>query len=108
MGAEAANGEENIVEVIPLHFDVPHHRIPLDDFIQTAKKTEAILDGFNNRLFDGKLKYQMLVVPPKDGGFIEILGYISTAMGSIGLVWAYSQTKDGKAFFKGLTGHEPT
>ncbi len=109
MESEGAYGEDSVVEVIPLHFDVPQHHIPLDDFIQTAKKTEAILDGFNNRLFDGKLKYKMLVVPPKDGGFIEILGYIGTAsVGSLGLVWAYSQTKDGKAFFESLTGHKPT
>jgi len=101
-----ADGEKSIVEVIPLHFDVPQHHIPLDDFIQTAKKAEAILEGFNKRLFEGKLRYKVLVVPPKDGGFVEILS-IDTAMLSIGLVWAYSQTKDGKAFFEGLTMHEP-
>ncbi len=53
------------------HFDVKHHRIPLGQFIDTAKATEAILYDFNHNFFNGELKYDLYVLPSEEGGWIE-------------------------------------
>jgi len=92
-------------EIIPLHFDVPYHHLPLNQFIEAAKSTQDIINDFNNEFFDGKLKYQILVIPPKDGTFLELLGLITS--GAAASAWAFFSTDIGKAYIKGLTGHEP-
>jgi len=95
-------------ELVSLHFNVPEHHIPLKDFTDTAKRVEGIIEGFNKTLFDGKLKYELVVIPPKPGTFWEILGYTLSASGGVlGMVFAYTQTQDGRVFCKALTGHEP-
>ena len=68
--------------VIILHFDVPEHLIPLNQFIDSAKATQNIIDNFNSQLFNGELQYEIRVIAPKEGGLIEIFslcasGYIS-------------------------------
>lgn len=95
---------DQATEIIPLHFNVPGHHLPLDQFIETARSTQAIVDNFNKEFFDGKLKYQILVIPPKEGTFLEILGVVI----SVGApIWAFLSTDIGRAYIKGLTGHDP-
>ncbi|MGP0566704.1 MULTISPECIES: hypothetical protein [unclassified Nitrospina] len=92
------------MEFIPFHFDVPDHSLPLYQFIDTAKNTQSIIDNFNQEFFEGKVKYQIYVVTPREGGLIEILGILVSVPGS---VLAFLSTEIGKAFTKGLTGQEP-
>jgi hypothetical protein len=93
--------------IIPLHFDVPEHHIPLSQFIDSAKSTQDIIDNFNRTLFDGKLKYEIRIITPQKGGLIEIIGIGVTGY-VIKLVWEFFESAIGKAFIKGLTDHEPT
>lgn len=102
MISDTVQFEHEPLEVIPIHFDVTDHHLPLDDFIEAAKNTQAIIDGFNESLFDKKLKYELYVIPPKPGTFLEIIGFLATA---VGVIFVYSQTEDGKVFFENLTGH---
>lgn len=90
--------------LVPFHFDVPDHRLPLNQFIDTAKSTQAIIDNFNKEFFDSKLKYQIHVVTPREGGLIEILQVVVPVAAPI---WAFLSTEIGKAYIKGLTGKEP-
>ncbi len=90
--------------VITFHFDVPEHHIPLDQFINTAKSTQDIIENFNRELFDKKLKYDLCVVTPETGGLIELLQVIVPVVAPI---WAFLSTDIGKAYIKGLTDHEP-
>lgn len=95
---------EDAMEIIPIHFNVPGHHLPLETFIETAKNTKAVIAAFNNRLFDGKLQYELLVLPPRPATFISALGIV--VIGG-GVVWAFAESDIGKAFIKGLTGYEP-
>lgn len=92
------------IEVIPIHFDVPEHQIALETFIETAAQTRAIITAFNQELLGGELKFELLVLPPERGSFKSRLGISVIAWGA---VWAFCESDIGKAFVRGLTGHEP-
>lgn len=96
--------EDDEFEVIALHFNVPKHNLPLREFIATASNTQGIIDAFNNEIFNGKLRYELLVVPPESGTFKSFLKVVITAAGG---VLAVCETDIGKAFVSGLTGQEP-
>lgn len=100
---DAALLEANI---IPFHFNVTEHSIPLDQFVNTAKSTQIILNNFNEEFFGNKLKVKIDVLTPHKGGLIEILGIGITGY-VVKLFWEFLQSDVGKAYIKGLTGEEP-
>ena len=91
--------------LIPLHFDVTAHHLPLDEFITSACSAKAIIDCFNEQIFERKVKYQLYVVPPKEGTFLELIGVQVLAVGS--LAWLVLESDMGKSFIKNFTGKEP-
>lgn len=93
--------------IIPLHFDVPEHHIPLSQFIDCAKSAQDIVDNFNKEFFDNELKFDVRVVAPKEGGLIELIG-IGVAGYIAEKCWTFLESEIGKAYTKGLTGHEPS
>jgi hypothetical protein len=95
---------DGAVGIIPIHFDVPAHHLPLKTFIETATQTEAIIAALNEHLFEGKLEYEVLVLAPEDGSFKSKLG-VAVAAGAV--VWTALSSDIGAGFIKGLTGHEP-
>jgi len=97
------DNERPLGEII-YHFDLSAHSLPLRQFVDTARASQTILDDFNELIFDKKVKYELRVLPPEQGGFIEVLGVLVT--GGVGL-WGILGTDIGKAYFKGLTGKEP-
>jgi hypothetical protein len=90
---------------IILHFDVPEHYIPLNQFIDTARSAQDIIESFNKEFFEGKAKYEIWVRTPEPGGLTEVLAVIFTCMTS---VWAFLCTDIGRAYIKGLTDQDPT
>ena len=90
--------------VIPLHFDVPEHHIPLKQFIDSARSAQDIIDNFNDEFFDKKLKYELRVIAPQTGGLIELLQVIVPVAAPI---WLFLETDIGKGYIKGLTNHKP-
>lgn len=94
-----------IIEVIPIHFDVSSHHLPLEIFVRTAQETEGVIRSFNHALFEGKLKYELLVLPPEEGTFLSRIGLALLA--GWGVVWTFTESDIGKAFITGLTTHEP-
>lgn len=93
------------IGIIPIHFDVPRHYLPLPTFIETAVRTRAVIDAFNRELYDGQLKYDLLVFPPEEGTFLSRLGVALLA--GWGVIWTFTESEIGKRFIKGLTSHEP-
>jgi hypothetical protein len=93
------------IGLIPIHFDVPGHYLPLGTFIETAIETRAVIDTFNREVFDGKLEYQLLVLPPNEGSFLTNLGLVLLAGWTT--VWTFTESDIGQAFIKGLTKHDP-
>lgn len=96
--------ERYLGEII-YHFDLTAHSLPLRQFVDTARASQSILDDFNDHIFAKKIKYELRVLPPEDGGFIELLGLAIVSGG--GAIWGVLGTDIGKAYFKGLTGQEP-
>jgi hypothetical protein len=93
------------IEILPIHFDVPGHQIPLATFVRTAEQTEAVLRALNRELFDGQLQFELFVLPPEEGTFLTRLGVV--LLGGWAIVWGFTESDVGKAFIKGLTDHEP-
>lgn len=93
------------VGIIPIHFDVPTHYIPLDTFIETADQTRNIIGSFNKELFRNSLSFELVILPAEEGSFISRLGVILLA--GWGAVWTFTQSDVGKGFIRGLTGHDP-
>ena len=96
--------DECALDIIPIHFNVPGHHLPLKTFTETANQTDAVIAAFNEKLFDGQLKYQLLIFPPELGSFKSKLGILVIAWG---VIWTFTESDIGKAFIKGVTGHEP-
>lgn len=86
------------------HFDVASGSVPLAQFVDTARATQEIIDDFNDKLFDRKLKYELRVRTPEDGSLIEVLTILVAVPGA---VYGFLHTDMGKAFFRGLTEREP-
>lgn len=93
------------IQVLPIHFDVPGHAIPLTTFVRTSAQTEAIIRSLNRELFEGRLAIEVVVLPPEDGTFLARLGVILGA-GFAAIAW-FVESDIGKGFLKGLTDHEP-
>ena len=104
MTGETERLERGAIETIPIHFDLPGHQIPLSTFIRTAQQTEAVIRTLNHKLFDGKLQYEIFLLPPEEGTFKSILGLVLLGWG---VVWSFTESDIGKAFILGLTTHEP-
>lgn len=93
--------------IIPIHFKVPGHFLPLRTFVETAKQTQAIVDVFNRQIFGEQLHYSVLVLPPEPGSFLTRLGIFVTAGTILGGLGAALETDMGKGFVRGFTGNEP-
>jgi len=91
--------------VIPLHFDTEQNSLDLDTFINTTNAVEHILNILNQKIFERKINYRIYVLPPEPGSFKQKLAIVGTCIGGA-LFFLDGDT--GKAFFKGLTGHEPS
>lgn len=104
MARELLTPDDGAIEVLPIHFDVPEHYIPLRTFIETASHAEEIVASLNAEWFSGELEYEVVVVPPKPGTFLIGLG---VAVVTVGVAWKFLHSDVGKAFVRGLTGEEP-
>jgi len=97
--------EDGSIDVLPIHFDVPDHYIPLRTFIDTASHAEEVIASLNAEWFSGELEYEVVVIPPKPGTFLIGLGIAVVAITAAG--WKFLHSDVGKAFIRGLTGEEP-
>tara|TARA_B100000780_G_scaffold265866_3_gene221635 strand:- start:168 stop:1187 length:1020 start_codon:yes stop_codon:yes gene_type:complete len=99
---ERGASEKNL-QVVTLHFNVPDHYLNVDEFIVAARSTEKIIAEINERLFQGKLKYELVVLPPEAGSLKERLGIkVKTAAALVILTAAGPELASG--VIKGFTG----
>lgn len=105
MEQELISPEDGAIEVLPIHFDVSAHFIPLRTFIDTASHAEEIVASLNAEWFAGELEYEVVVIPPKPGSFLIGLGIAVVAVTAAS--WKFLHSDVGKAFVRGLTGEEP-
>lgn len=102
---QSKSRRDGALAILPIHFDLPAHAIPLDTFVRTAEQTEAIIVSLNRELFDGKLKYEILVLPAQEGSFKSKIGVY--LFGGWLAVWTFTESDIGQPFIRGLTLQEP-
>lgn len=61
-------------QLLPIHFDLPRHVIPLHTFIETAESAGRIAEVINQELFGGSFTLEIVIVPPQEGSFLSRLG----------------------------------
>lgn len=105
MQEKSSLNKDGALAILPIHFDLPAHAIPLNTFVRTAEQAATIIDSLNRELFDGKLKYEILVLPPQEGSFKTKIGVF--LFGGWIAVWSFTESDIGKAFIRGLTLREP-
>jgi hypothetical protein len=96
--------EEPILGLIPIHFDVPGHYLPLATFVDTANQARAAIDALNRELFEGELEFEFYILPPEEGSFKTTLAVV---LATVAAISHFAETSYGKALIKGLTGQEP-
>lgn len=104
-----------MVEVLPLeieevsdrlfiHFDVKDHYLSLTTFIQTADSARRIVEALDRTLFRGEGGFEIIVLPPSPGTFLQRLGVHPKKKLTTAAVAVFLCTPQGEAFTKGLTG----
>lgn len=88
-----------------IHFDVKQHFLKLETFIQTATHAKEVINALDKELFEGKLKYDLIVVPPTEGTFLTKLAI--WVGGAAAAIIGFLETDIGKALVVGLTEKEP-
>ena len=90
------------IENLYIHFNQDEHYLPIKDYELVIKTTKEIFDNITKDIMETK-DAELLVYAPQKGCLITIFG-ISI---SIGAIVYFLETDIGKAFVKGLLGHEP-
>jgi hypothetical protein len=67
-------------QLLPIHFDLPRHVIPLQTFIETAENAGRIAEVLNQELFGGSFTLELVIVPSEEGTFLSKLGIVVTAV----------------------------
>lgn len=84
---------QNIKEgqLLPIHFDLPRHVIPLRTFVETAENASRIAEVINQELFGGTFVLEVVIVPPEEGSFLTKLGIVVAAVG----IWVAQEIASG-------------
>jgi len=88
--------------LLPLHFDVEEHLLSSDAFVKSIQAAELMMKSINEVYFEGKLQTAFYVLPPRKGGFIEIIAVSA----SVTAILVFHQSDTFKGFYKGLTGKD--
>jgi hypothetical protein len=88
-----------------IHFDVPQHFLKLDTFVATATSTKRIVDSLNSSLYGGRLDYELLILPPEEGSFLQ---RIVVVLGLLTAPILFFDSDSPAAFVEGLTGKKPS
>ena len=78
-------------QLLPIHFDLPGHVIPLRAFVETAENAARIAEIINEELFNGTFALEVVVVPPEEGSFLTRLAIVVAAVG----IWAAQEILSG-------------
>lgn len=97
------SADEKNLQVVTLHFNVPDHYLNVDEFVVAARSTEKIIAELNERLFKGKLKYELVVLPPEAGSLKERLGIKVTQAAALVILGA-AGPELASGVIKGFTG----
>lgn len=87
-----------------IHFDVPQHFIKLDTFVATATSAKNVLDALNSALYGGQIDYEIVILPPDEGSFLQKIGVV---VGIVTGAILFFDSDTPASFVQGLTGKKP-
>lgn len=93
--------DEEIIKIIPIHYDVDSHAIDLNIFIKAALGVKTIALDFGEKLCGKNIQCKVLILPPEEGSFLQKLG-IAIMAGTIGFV----SNEIASGIVVGLTGKD--
>jgi hypothetical protein len=101
-----------LMQTVLVHFDVSNDHIFLETFISSAKAAQSAVNALSVAYFDGRLEFDLIVVPPKSGTFKQYIGIAVKIVGySYVAVWSAIQLMDSETvqrISRELTGKTPT
>lgn len=70
--------EEKETELVEfhIHYEIKDHFIPMSDFLTASNAAQKIIDDLNKNILGGKLRYQLVIIPPKEGTFLKTVGLV--------------------------------
>ncbi len=79
----------------------------MSDFLVASNAAQKIIEDLNRKILGGKSSYQLVVVPPEEGGFLQTIGFLSLMfVGNVTLNPIASNYALG--VFEELTQHKPS
>ncbi len=76
--------DNEIINIIPIHYDVDSHTIDLDVFIKAAQGVKDVALDLGGKLCGTNIQCRVLILPPEEGSFRQKLGIV--LIGFTGLV----------------------
>lgn len=90
-----------------IHYDVKDHFIPMSDFLTASNSAQKIIDDLNRQILGGRLRYQLVVMPPEEGTFLKTIGFVGiTLLANAVAVPIASDYVLGA--FEGIAEHKPS
>lgn len=68
-----------------------------------SRQHKKVLDALNSALYGGKVEYELIILPPNEGSFLQVIGVLV----SLGGLIVFFDNDSPAAFVEGLTGKKP-
>lgn len=88
-----------------IHFNKSQHFLTVEEFIITSSSVQKISIAFMQAIYEKQNKFEILVLPSKEGSFLSKFAYTSAALAGIS---TFLDTDISKSFIRGLTENEPS
>ena len=96
--------EESIAGVLPIHFNVQGHALPLSTFIATASQTGVVVNALIEHVFNNHARFEVLVLPPEPGSH-RARYLIKYTGGVLAAALTFLNSEVGSSYVEGFTGH---
>lgn len=90
------------VREIIYHFNIESSSLPLQNFLDASKATQAIVSDLNQNLFGGQVKFELRVAPHEKGTFLGVFELIVVTGVIIGIL----ESNIGREIVKRFTGKD--
>lgn len=90
--------KKDILQIIPIHYDVQEHSLDINVFIAAAQGVEIITGDIGEIITGNKIKYKIVILPPEEGTFRQFIGIALLSL------LAPIAPEIGSGVVKGLTG----
>lgn len=93
-----------------IHFNVDDHYLNITTFIETARSAETVFEAFQREIFGNNLKFELVVLAPEEGTFLQKLGvrWVVPTLTALAAAVVFLDSDTPAAFIEGVTGKPPS